>query len=137
MLQIKIYIYRYVRKCSASSGARGLGVGATTGGIATIALRTYTKWGRRNMTSLVGLVGICSLVGFGCGVTFHSNSDFIKYRVKEDHVVSESHLARKRAMKEIQEMDRLEKEREKIFDDVFFGENNNSSSSENKKSSRK
>ncbi len=86
------------------------------------ALKTYTKWGRRNTSSLVWIVGMASITGLGCGLYSHSNSDFIKYRVKEDQVVSQSTLARKRAAKEFREMNRIEKEREKIFDDRFFGE---------------
>ena len=106
-----------------------MGVGATAGGVAALTLHTYTKWGKRNLTSLVGIVSVCALTGLGVGLMTHSNSDFVKYRVKEDHVVSDAHLARKRAMKEMQEMDRLEREREKIFDDRFFGESTSSSKS--------
>ena len=112
---------------SASSAAQGLGVGATAGGVAAIALHTYTKWGKRNRTSLVAIVSACALTGLVSGMMTHSSSDFVKYRVKEDHVVSETHLARKRAMKEMQEIERLEQERKKIFDDRFFGESNNTS----------
>ena len=76
----------------------------------------------------MGIVSACALTGLGVGLMTHSNSDFVKYRVKEDHVVSDAHLARKRAMKEMQEIDRLEREKERIFDDRFFGESTSNKS---------